>query len=387
MNVAVPSDNLRRVPTLLHVLTVPLTLRFLRGQVEYMAEHGYDIHVACAPGAQLDQFVEARPVTGHPVRMSRRVEPRADLESVHELTSLIRRIRPDIVHAHTPKGGLLGMISATACRVPLRIYHLRGMPLLTARGPMRRVLWATESVSCSSAHRVLAVSQSLADAAREAGIVGARKAKVLAHGSGNGVDGRRFDPARVDRASSRAAFGLANDELVVTYVGRLVRDKGISELLAAWRELRGRWPRARLLVVGPFEERDAIPATEVDAIRNDPSIRHVELTEDMPSVYRASDLVVLPSHREGFPNVPLEAACMELPVITTDAVGCRDSVVDGETGKIVPLGDVSALTRAVESYLGSCELRATHGQAGRVRATTRFRPQVVWEALRREYEQ
>jgi glycosyltransferase involved in cell wall biosynthesis len=317
--------------------------------------------------------------------MSRRVEPRADLESIRELDSIIRRIRPDIVHAHTPKGGLLGMIAATSCRVPLRIYHLRGMPLLTARGPMRRVLWATESISCSAAHRVLAVSESLADAAREAGIVGARKAKVLAHGSGNGVDSTRFDPSRVDRAAARAALGLRDDEIVITYVGRLVRDKGISELLAAWRELRGRWPHARLLVVGPFEERDAIAADEVEAIRHDPSIRHVEFTEDMPSVYRASDLVVLPSHREGFPNVPLEAACMELPVITTDAVGCRDSVVDGVTGRIVRLGDVEALGRAMEGYLASPTSRREHGAAGRARATTDFRPRVIWDALRREY--
>lgn len=370
---------------LLHVLTVPITLRFLRGQVDFIARQGFDVHVACAPGEKLQEFAAAHPVTPHGIELTRTVSPAADLRSLADMTSLIRRLRPDVVHAHTPKGGLIGMLAAAAERVPRRIYHLRGLPLITARGAMRKVLWTTESVSFGCAHRVLAVSQSLAEAASRARVVGASKAKVLASGSGNGVDARgRFDPARaLSAAAARAAFKLPRDGVVVTYVGRLVRDKGIAELLAAWETLaRG---NATLFVVGPFEERDALPPDLVRRITSTPSIRHLAFTEDMPTVYAASDVVVLPSHREGFPNVPLEAAAMGLPVVTTDAVGCVDAVVNDVTGRVCPLGDIPALTRAIADYLAAPELRRAHGAAGRRRALSEFDPQRIWNELLAEY--
>jgi glycosyltransferase involved in cell wall biosynthesis len=370
---------------LLHVLTVPITLRFLRGQVEFVSNEGFDVHVACAPGPQLDEFAATRPVTTHAIELSRRVDPRGDLASLTAMARLIREVRPDIVHAHTPKGGLIGMMAAAACRVPKRIYHLRGLPLLTATGPMRRVLWTTESISFASAHRVLSVSHSLADAVRDAHIVGASKARVLCGGSGNGIDTRRFDPKNAPtRAASRAAFALDPDHLVVACVGRLVRDKGIPELLRAWAGIRTRGD-ATLFVVGPLEERDALRPEEVEQLQSDPTIRHLPFTEDMPAVYAASDLVVLPSHREGFPNVPLEAAAMCLPVVTTDAVGCRDAVVEGETGQIVRVGDAVGLERAIVGYLASESLRREHGEAGRRRAVRDFDPEQIWRALVAEY--
>lgn len=371
---------------LLHVLTVPLTLRFLRGQVDFVAQHGFDVHVACAPGEKLQEFSRAHPVTPHGIELTRTVSPAADLRSLAEMRALIRRLRPDVVHAHTPKGGLIGMMAAASERVPRRIYHLRGLPLITARGVMRKVLWTTESISFSCAHRVLAVSSSLARAAEDAGILGSSKSKVLAGGSGNGVDARgRFDPTRAPSSeAARAKFGLPGDRVVVTYVGRLVRDKGIAELLAAWESIASRGDVV-LFVVGPFEDRDALPAELVRRITSSTSIHHLEFTEDMPTVYAASDVVVLPSHREGFPNVPLEAASMGLPVVTTDAVGCVDAVVDGRTGRVCALGDVEALERAITSYLDSPETRRSHGAAGRQRALVDFDPQRIWRELLDEY--
>lgn len=370
---------------LLHVLTVPITLRFLRGQVGYVAAHGFDVHVACAPGPKLDEFVAANEVTGHGVELTRTVSPAADARSLFEMSALIRRLRPDVVHAHTPKGGLIGMMAAASQRVPRRIYHLRGMPLLTARGPLKNVLWATESTSFACAHRVLAVSPSLADAARRLRIAGAAKAKVLAGGSGNGVDARgRFSPANAPaREDAREKLGLRSETTVVTYVGRLVGDKGVAELMEAWSTLCGRGD-AQLLVVGPLEERDALPSEVVRRLHG-AGVRHVGFTEDMPLVYAASDLVVLPSHREGFPNVPLEAAAMGLPVVTTDAVGCVDSVVHDVTGTIVPVGDARMLAAAIAAYLDDARLRVEHGEAGRTRVLRDFDPERIWRELLAEY--
>lgn len=360
-----------------------MTLRFLRGQVGFMYDHGYDVHVMCAPGPGLEDFAASQPVTPHALDITRSVSPQTDLVSVARATQLMKRLRPDIVHAHTPKGGLVGMLAATAASVPARIYHLHGLPYLTASGWLRRVLWTTESISCGLADQVLAVSPSLAGAAREARFLGARSARVLGRGSANGVDTVLYDSARLDRFEVRARFGLPADAVVVTFVGRLVHDKGVEELVAAWRRIRS--PERRLFVVGPFEDRDPVRPEVREALASDPQVVQVEFTEDMPEVYAASDLLVLPTYREGFPNAPLEAAAMGLPVVTTDAVGAVDSVVDGITGAIVPVGDVAALAEAMERYASSPTLRQAHGAAGRRRAAAEFAQHGLWQELFSEY--
>ncbi len=343
-----------------------------------MADRGYDVHVVTSPGALATDFSRTEPATMHAVEMTRQVSPIADQRALRELRKLMLRLRPDVVHAGTPKGGLLGMIAAAATRVPRRIYHVRGLPLLTAAGRLRTVLRATESVACLCAHDVVTVSASLADAMRASAIAGAGRARVLASGSSNGVDTERFVPGR-SKLEARVELGLPEHAEIVACVGRLVRDKGIEELLEAWRSLR-REGRV-LFLVGPVEERDPLGDSVLQEIEKDPSIVHLPFTEDMPTVYAASDLVVLPSRREGFPNVPLEAAAMALPVVTTDAVGCVDSVVPNQTGAVVSVQHPQELERAMRTYLDDPELRLRHGQAGRARVLEEFAPHRIWSAL------
>ena len=371
----------------LHVFTVPLSLRFLRGQVQFMGQQGIDVHAACATGPRGPAFEAETGVPVHEIPIERRMNPQQDLTAIGATARLIRRLRPDIVHAHTPKGGLIGMLAATVARAPGRIYHMRGLPYLTAEGPMRRILWGTESTSCGLAHRVIAVSPSLAAAAKDAGFVGHSKIRVLSKGSSNGVDTERFDPRRADGSALRESLGLGPDQPLVTFVGRIVGDKGIAELQTAWTRVSAEHPDARLLLVGPKEERDAIPADLWRAIEDDPSVLHVPFTEEMPAVYAASQLVVLPTYREGFPNVPLEAASMERPVITTDAVGAIDSVVDGQTGRVVPVRRSAELAEAIGGYLADPELGRRHGQVGRERVLAHFQPITIWRELLREYRE
>lgn len=377
------------MPRLVHVVTVPLTLRFLRGQLEFMEQRGFEVQVVSSPGPLLDEFREATGVPAHAVPLSRSVDPKADLKSFISLSRLFRRLRPDIVHSHTPKAGLIGMMAARATGVPVRVYHMRGLPYLTAEGTMQKVLWSTESTSCALAHRVIAVSESLAAAARSARFVGSSRIRVVGKGSSNGVDARgRFDPEHAaSKAIARERFGLPADGEVVTFVGRLVRDKGIAELVAAWRVLAPAFPTATLLLVGPFEERDGLSAQVQRELQSAPRVVHIPFTEDTPTVYASSDVVVLPTYREGFPNVPLEAASMRLPVVTTDAVGARDSVEDFQTGRVVPVRDVAALEGAISAYLKDADLRESHGGAGRARVLASFRPEPIWEGFAREYEE
>jgi glycosyltransferase involved in cell wall biosynthesis len=183
----------------------------------------------------------------------------------------------------------------------------------------------------------------------------------------------------------RARYEIPESALVIGFVGRIVRDKGLSELTQAWRVLREEWPSLHLLVAGPFESEDPIPADAEEALRGDPRIHMAGMVRDMPGIYRALDLLVLPTYREGFGTVLLEAAAMGLPVVATRIPGCVDAVRDGETGLLVPVREAGALTAAIRTYLRDPRLRRQHGASGRQRARRDFEPRKLREALFQEY--
>jgi glycosyltransferase involved in cell wall biosynthesis len=374
---------------LVHVTTIPMSLHFLRGQVAYMAARGIAVEALSSPAPELHTFGREERVPVHGVEMPRAITPMRDLGAVARLATVLHRVRPQIVHAHTPKGGLLGMLAARLAGVPVRVYHMRGLPMETATGLRRALLRTTERVSCALAHRVICVSHSLRDVAVREHLCPPDKIRVLAGGSGQGVDAEgRFNPAHVsaaDRDGVRARFGIPAEAMIVGFIGRIVRDKGIAELAEAWRSLRGVFPDAHLVVVGPVEPEDPLPATVEARLRQDPHVHLAGADWNTPPLYAAMDLVVLPSYREGFPNVALEAAAMERPVVATRTPGCMDAVEDGITGTLVPDRNAEALAEAIRAYLADAALRAAHGRAGRARVLRYFRREVVWEALFREY--
>lgn len=372
-------------PRIVHVTTVPQNLLFLRGLLRFLSTRGCDVHVLSSPGAELDSFAQAEGVTAHAIPIERRIAPSSDLQSVARLAQLFRRIAPDLVHAHTPKGGLLGMIAARAARVPRAVYHMRGLPLETAAGSTRRMLWLSERTSCALSDRVLCVSDSLSGAALSAGLCAPSKMRVLLKGSGNGVDAQgRYDPSRLPagtRERVRAAHGLAPDALVVGFVGRVASDKGISELCGAWRLLSARFPKARLLVVGSLDKRDPPPNAVVAALNGDDRTHWLEDQGDMPALYAAMDVVALPTYREGFPNVVLEASAMRLPVVASRVTGCVDAVLHDRTGQLVPVKNAALLAEALASYLRDSELRERHGTNGRSHVVQHYAQERVWQAI------
>jgi glycosyltransferase involved in cell wall biosynthesis len=354
-----------------HVLTVPDSLVFLRGQPGFMRERGWKMTVITSPGPRLDAFGAEHGIEVHAIPMPRRVTPREDAVSLARLTQLLRKLRPSLVHAHTPKGGLLGTMAATLAGVPARIYHMRGLPFSTAQGSQRVLLAATERTSTTLATRVLAVSASLRDAAVRAHLCSPSKIQVLASGSGNGVDCYgRFNPANLAsdaRHQLRAALGIDASAIVVGFLGRLVRDKGVVELAKAWAVLRARFPESHLLLGGAFEERDAIPPETRDQLEQDARVHRMGFVDDTPSFYAAIDVLALPTYREGFPNVLLEAAAMRVPVVATRVTGCVDAVVDGFTGSLVAARDADALAESLASYLENADLRKQHAERARTR--------------------
>jgi glycosyltransferase involved in cell wall biosynthesis len=371
---------------LVHLTTVPDALIFLRDQVAFMVAQGFDVTVISSPGVRLDDFAAREGASKIAIPMTRRMTPLRDIQALARLWSTLRRIRPEIVHAHTPKAGLLGMMAASLAGVPTRLYHLHGLPLLTARGPTRWILAVTERLSCALATQVLCVGGSLEDAAVVEGLVSRSKSRVLGAGSINGVDAQaRFAPDRYGqdaRRAERLRLGIPPDALVFSFVGRVVRDKGLEELMNAWEVVSAALPHARLLVVGEVEiERDALDARLVRRMDDTRTVVRSGFVDELGPTYAASDVVVLPTHREGFPNVPLEAAAMALPVITTRAVGARDSVIDGVTGTLVAVGDAQALADAMIAYGRDADRRREHGRAGRRWVCERFVPDVLWRAI------
>jgi glycosyltransferase involved in cell wall biosynthesis len=374
---------------LIHITTVSQTLGFLRGQVSDMKRRGFEVHAVSSPGVELGAFATREGVPVHAVRMTRRITPLRDLVALVRLFFLMVRLRPSMVHANTPKGGLLGTLAAWLARVPARVYHIRGLPLMTTSGLKRRILSWSEWISCRLAHRVLCVSHSVCEVAVAEGLCPPGKIRVLGAGSSNGVDaGGRFNPARAgekERLRLRAELGIPSEALVVGFVGRLAAAKGITELAAAWGLLRDRFPALHLLLVGPSEPHDPLPERCAAFLRAEERVHRAGPREDIPACLAAMDLFALPSHREGFSGANLEAAAMALPVVTTDVPGCTDSIVDGVTGVLVPPRDPAALAEAIGRYLDDAELSLRHGRAGRERVLREFRPEAIWEATFQEY--
>lgn len=353
----------------------------LRGQLAYLARRGFHV-TAVAGGEGLSEVGVREGVAAVRVAMVREISPWKDLKALATLWALFRRLRPAIVNAGTPKGGLLGMVAAAVAGVPTRIYTLHGLRSETTTGLMRAVLTTAERVACSCATHVVCVSESLRRKALSLGVLDSAKALVLGHGTANGVDVARFRPGvrgNEEVATLRKRLGISPSALVIGFVGRFVRDKGIADLVECFtRIVLPLFPEARLVLVGDFEEGDPVPVHVRERMLNEPEVVCVGFVADTAPYYRMMDVLAFPSYREGFGNVALEAAASAVPVVAYAATGTVDAVRHGETGALVAVGDVERLGRVICEYLGSTELRRRHGEGGRGHAVRWFRNEVVW---------
>jgi glycosyltransferase involved in cell wall biosynthesis len=370
--------------SLMLVVTSHVSVDLLRGQLKYFRKEGFDVSVVSSPGPQLDAAAKSEGVKAIAVPLSREVSPLMDLAALWKLWRLMRSVRPTITMVSTPKAGLLGGIAAYLSGVPCRFYMLRGLRCETAVGWKRRYLLLAERLACCCAQRIVCVSPSLRDLALQYRLASEEKLVALAPGSSNGVAVDRFTPTqeRLFQASTlRAKMNIPLDSPVMGFVGRLTRDKGICELLEAYRRLRASHVDLYLLLVGSFEDGDPVPADLREFAEKDPRIVLTGEVRDTALYYHVMDALVLPTHREGFPNVVLEAHAAAKPVVTTYATGARDAAQNGVNGILLPVGDVEALVLALHELVHCPDSGRRMGKAGHERVRENFPQELVWSSL------
>ncbi len=367
-----------------YIVTIPLTAKVhLCGHLAHLRQQGFRVTLITSPGPELEAVQAREGVEAIAVPMVREIDLRQDVVSFWMLRKVLRGLQPDIVNAGTPKAGFLGMMAARMCGVPLRIYTLHGNRAETLKGNKRRIVFMTERLASAAAHRVVCVSKSLSVAYTQAGLAPARKVTVLANGSANGLDASRFELSETRMAELdqlRRELGLAGQDRVIGFVGRFTRDKGIVDLVTEWERIKADIPNLKLLLLGRFEDGDPIPGETAELIRSNPNCVLPGYKEDTSLYYHLMDVLALPSYREGFPVVPLEAAAAKVPTVGFAATGTVDAVVDGKTGLLAPVGDVIALSSKLALLMEDDALRRSMGQAAYDRVTTLYRPEVVWSA-------
>ena len=370
-----------------HVTTVDVSLRFLLlNQLQSLREAGYEVVGISSPGSQV-AHLEAAGIRHIPVPMTRNFTPLADLVSLWRLYRVMRREHFTIVHTHTPKPGLLGQLAARMARVPIVVNTLHGfyfhdqMP-----AAWRRFYITTEKIAAYCSDVLLSQnSEDIQTAIRE-GICARQKITFL----GNGIDVRRFNRVALnpeDLRRKRQELGLSPDAPVVGFVGRLVAEKGIVELLHAARIILTRKPEVRFLFVGPAdsEKKDALTPETARHFGVAHACIFTGKRADMPELYATMDVFALPSHREGFPRAPMEASAMEVPCVLTNIRGCREVIENNRNGLLTPLGDVQALADAILDLLDDPEKARRMGEQGHAMAAEHFDEQLVFEKVKAEY--
>jgi glycosyltransferase involved in cell wall biosynthesis len=353
----------------------------LRGQLAYLRKQGFDVFLSVSPNHGVERFTEAEGAALLPVPMEREISPWADLKALAQIIRHLKSTRPDVVNAGTPKAGLLVTAAAWLCRVPCRVFTLRGLRSDALTGVKQRIVWTMEWLSCRLAHRVICISPSLKQRAVYLKLCPASKAIVIGGGSSNGVNTEQFKPTpeRHEQAKQwRNRLELGPDVPTIGFVGRVTRDKGVGDLLDAWQTLRQEFPGVRLLIVGPNEIGDGMKPEHAAMLRDEPDIVLTGHIDDPVPLYLLMDVLALPSYREGFGNVLLEAAAMERPTVATRVPGCMDAVADGVTGTLVDAKQWEPLAEALKRYLLDPDLRRQHGRAGRARAVSEFSQERIW---------
>ena len=369
------------------VATSSMSVRLLLlDQIKALEADGHDVVAVCAPGPWVESVRRAG-VTVHTVPMEREIAPLRDLRSTAALARFFRQHKFDVVHTHTPKAGLIGPIAARLARVPRVVHTIHGLLFHDRMTRLRQtIFWVPEKITATFCDRLLSQSREDVERAVRSRLCSRKKIGYL----GNGIDIVRFAPQVISERTERLReVGLQASDFVVGSVGRLVKEKGFMELFAAAEGLTARYPQLKFVVIGPREtdQNDALNNDYMDDLQRRGVVRFVNWCEDLRSWYAAMDIFVLPSYREGVPRACMEAAAMMRPVVASDIRGCREVVLDGDTGLLVPPQDVPRLMEAIEMLHNEHNRAAQMGERGRHHIVKNFNDKDVCSRLCEFYAQ
>ena len=365
---------------LIRITTVPMALRYLLpGQMRFMAANGFDVLMISADGKELSEVKEQEQCRHIIVPMTRKITIFQDIKCLFQLISIFRKEKPDIVHTHTPKAGLLGMLAAKLCGVKIRIHTVAGLPLMVERGFKYRLLKFIEKITYASAGQVWPNSNSLLRFISEKKLVDAAKLRIIGKGSTNGIDINRFNKDTLDEkvvTEIKNQLNYSSQNKYLLCIGRLVVDKGIVELANVFVQLQKNDPSLKLILVGGYEPLlDPLPVNTLQQIETNNAIIHINWSNNVEYYMHLANYFVFPSHREGFPNVLLQAGAMELPVICSRITGNIDIITDNETGLIFEPGNE-------QQMLSLLQYAMAHAQD--MQAMAKKLQQIVREDYRRE---
>lgn len=355
---------------------------FIKGQARYLMQNGHEVIIVSGPGVEIDTLEKIEEVKVIRISFSREISPINDLRTLFQVIKLVKRERPDIINAGNPKTGFLfSLAHIFFWNTPL-IFTLRGVRSDTLSGIKKRIVRFTERLTCMLANRVVAISPSLKIHAEKIRIVNDSKCIVLSKGSSNGIDIAHYIPSEAILSCSRElAFKnkIPLDAFKIVFVGRVTRDKGIIELLEAFKLCVSTNENMCLVIAGPIEKDDAIPEHYYQLIQDHPKIHYLGKQMDVRPVYLLGDTLVLYSYREGFGNVVIEASCMGLSTIVADIPGLRDTTEDGVTGLLVPSKNISKLSEAILYLNSNRSVNETYGKNGNKRVVEYFSNEIVWK--------
>lgn len=374
---------------IIRLTTVPISLKILlKGQNRFMLDNGFDVLGVSSSGKDLTEVQETEGIRVASLEMTRTISPLKDLKSLWNFYKLCKKEKPTIVHSHTPKAGVIGMLGAKLAGVPIRLHTVAGMPLMEASGLKRKILDFVEKITYAAATKVYPNSKGLYNFILQNNYTSLHKLKVIGNGSSNGIDTSHFSKNNFSSEELnrfKTKLNIQESDFVFVFVGRLVGDKGINELVEAFKMFRNDSSIKLLLVGSEEKELDPLKPSTIQEIESNPRIISVGYQKDVRPYFAISDALVFPSYREGFPNVVMQAGAMELPSIVSDINGCNEIIIEGENGTIIPVKNSEALYTAMRRFLEDNAYYSHLKTKSREMISTRYEQQVVWDSLLEEY--
>lgn len=375
---------------IIRVTTTPGSIiGLLRGQLKFMGQY-YEV-VGISSGKNLQEQIEReQQIRTIDVAMTRTISPIKDIASVWKLYKIFKEEKPFIVHTHTPKAGTVGMLASKLAGVKHRLHTVAGLPLMEASGAKRVLLDFVEKLTYSWATKVYPNSNGLKEIILSSRFTSPSKVKVIGHGSSNGVDTGFYHPeyySEAEKKQRRLHLGIPENHFIYLFVGRVVKDKGINELVSAFAALNQQHPNTTLLMVGGYEkELDPLNPETEKAIENHKNIVQTGADPEVRPYYSIANVLVFPSYREGFPNTVMEASAMGLASIVSDINGCNEIIKQGENGLIIPPKDEKALLEAMFQALENQQLLKKLASKARPMIEEKYKRQYVWQCLLEEYK-